>query len=437
MNNVKSIRRARLAGIAFFLASFGGLCCLPAATFFYTFGTNEGGVASFTVTPDGQLTRHQTEPGTGLSKPRKLAVSDDQKRVLVVSEESPMGWIYRLDQPADPLGLLEFGEPTTEAKALGDHALVMADKGFFYWFDLTSGQIERKWNSRDGLTPPGHKGEDILFLPEKNLAMVSFQKDSKKGHKGSRLVLFDLTTFTPKADLQLPREYPSLNIPKSKKEQGPNPEMMFAAPKSNTLAVTLDLYGAIAFADLDAALNGEWKNLAYVPSSPDGKWGLSFPDRGTLLELGGKEYLLIANAAENGGLVLFDVEKRKIVQWFRAEAGAETPVYLPKAKKVVTVISGKMKQRTPDGLEKDTAPGKELLVLDVAPLESGGKATFERIPFPETVVKVEAIEPETSTVLLLVTGNNDLVTYDLAARKELAREPAKGPVNRMAVLRGK
>lgn len=157
---------------------------------------------------------------------------------------------------------------------------------------------------------------------------------------------------------------------------------------------------------------------------PDGAWSIGFPDRGIPLDFGGQEYILIANAAENGGGVLFDVEKRKIVQWFRAEA--ETPIYLPIAKKVVTVISGKMKQRTPDGLEKDTAPGKKLLVIDIAPLETGGKATFQRIPFAETVVKVEAIDPETSTVLLLVTGNNELVTYDLTTRKEIAREPAKG-----------
>ncbi|MCK9589714.1 MAG: hypothetical protein M0Q93_10200 [Terrimicrobiaceae bacterium] len=52
-------------------------------------------------------------------------------------------------------------------------------------------------------------------------------------------------------------------------------------------------------------------------------------------------------------------------------------------------------------------------------------------------MKVEAIEPETSSALLLVNGNNEFLTYDLAARKILAREPAKGPVNRVAVWRGK
>ncbi|MFA7233014.1 MAG: hypothetical protein WC076_02775 [Terrimicrobiaceae bacterium] len=475
----------------------GNLPSLSAATFFYTYGTEAGGVASLVASPEGQISAHEALPGAGLKQPRKLAISGDGKRILVTSEASSSAWLISLaeksrkaedglrnennaairgggnpfphrapDSPIEnrqpsearptakgsPAGvsaanqsaiensmsLLMFDEPTSDVQPYGDHALVMADKGFIYWFDFATGQTAQTWNARKGLTPSGNKGEDILFLPDQNMVLVSFQKDSKKGeHKGSRLVLLDMETFTPKADLQLPREYPSLNIPKNKKEQGPNPEMMFPAPKSNTLAVSLDLYGAVAFADLDAALNGEWKNLAYVPSSPDGAWGTAFPDRGTLLDLGGKEYLLIANASENGGLVLFDVAARKIVQTFPAEAGAETPIYLPKAKKVVTVISGKMKQRTKDGLEKDIVPGNDLLVLDVAQLESAGKATLQRLRFDTPLVKVEAIDPETSSALLLVNGKNEFLTYDLAARKILAREPAKGPVNRVAVWRGK
>jgi hypothetical protein len=67
-----------------------------------------------------------------------------------------------------------------------------------------------------------------------------------------------------------------------------------------------------------------------------------------------------------------------------------------------------------------------LPVLDVAPLESGGKASFQRIRFDQPLVKVEVIEPENSNVLFLVNGQNEILTYDLTTRKELAREPRGG-----------
>lgn len=96
------------------------------------------------------------------------------------------------------------------------------------------------------------------------------------------------------------------------------------------------------------------------------------------------------------------------------------------------MISGKTKKRAADGIEKDTTPGNALLVFDLAPLESGDEVTLERVPFDCPVVRVQALDPKNSNVLLLVTGDNKFVTCDLEARKELAREPAKGEVVRMS-----
>jgi len=438
MINKPFIRGRFLAISSSVLVLFSTAFSLSGATFFYTFGGEGGGAASITLGMDGAVSGHEVLPGNPLASPKKIAVSADGEAAIVTTEEAKRVWIFALSPSAQPPKILELDEATTEVQALGDHALVSADKGYFYWIDLKSGRIDKKWNSRESLKPSGNKGEDILFLPGKDLALVSFQKDSKEGkHKGSRLVLLDLRTLTAKADLPLPRDNPKLNIAADKKEQGPNPELIFLTPKSNTIALSLDLYGAMAFADLDAALRGQWKNLDYIPTAPDGSWGHSFPDRGALFELGGKDYLLIANAAENGGMVLFDVKARKIIQTFEVEAGAETPVYLPKEKKLVTVISGKMKQRTAEGLEKSTTPGNDLLVIDVAPLETGGQAVLERIPFEQSVVRVNALDPETTSLLLLVEGETDLVIYDLANKKEITREPAKGVVNRLAVWRGK
>ncbi len=202
-------------------------------------------------------------------------------------------------------------------------------------------------------------GEGVFFLPTGNLALVTFQKDNSKGTRfGSRVVVFDTDKVESKYDLQLPRNHPECNIEGNLKEHGPNPEVAFIAPKSDTLALTLDLYGAIAFTKLSSALEGKWENLEYISCAQDGSFGNAFPDRGCLFETGGKEHLLISNASPNGGLVLFDVAAHKVEQKFAASAGAENPVFLSRSQKVVTCISGKIKTRAGEKQDKIYKPGK-------------------------------------------------------------------------------
>ena len=51
------------------------------------------------------------------------------------------------------------------------------------------------------------------------------------------------------ADVRLPRTHPELHIEGNLKEQGPSPEIVLVSEQTNTLLVTLDLYGAVAMMD--------------------------------------------------------------------------------------------------------------------------------------------------------------------------------------------
>ena len=415
-------------------------------TYYYTFGEKDGGVGVVAI--DDKTGKWATLPpvaASGVDSPEKLAVSKNGDRLIVSSDASDAVEIYALGKEPKLVSQLHIKDETDDVMATGNHALVLDGGGMFSWIDLDQGKLEKAWDSH-GLTPPGNKGEGIFFLPTGNLgnlgnlALVTFQKDNSKGTRfGSRVVVFDLDKTESKFDLQLPRNHPECNIKGNLKEQGPNPEVAFIAPKSDTLALTLDLYGAIAFTKLSSVLEGKWENLDYVSCAQDGSLGNAFPDRGCLFEAGGKERLLISNASPNGGLVLFDVASHKVEQKFAASAGAENPVFLSKSKKVVTCISGKIKTRGDEKQNKIYKPENDLLVFDVAPLENGKDATLERIAFDKPVFRVEAVAPGENDLLFLALGapeqQSELVLYDLATRKILHREPALGAVERIRAWR--
>ncbi len=98
--------------------------------------------------------------------------------------------------------------------------------------------------------------------------------------------MFDLTSFEARFDLPLPRTHPELHRGDAAGLAGPGPELCFIDDRNQVLALTLDAYGAVAFADLSGVLKGRWSHLDYQPSSMDDSWGTSFPDRGTWFNYG-------------------------------------------------------------------------------------------------------------------------------------------------------
>ena len=379
----------------------------------------------------GEIAQHETI--LSLPSALKIAISPKGDSILVTSEKSET---IKLFSHKSQTTEITVPSGTSEARTANGQGFIATNDGEILALRLPDGTKLSSWNAKSGLNPPGRKVEDMLPLGDRLFATI--QKDSKKG-TGNRLVVLNLPTLALQADLPFPRNHPELEVKDDPKEQGPGPEILLAAPESNTLAITLDLYGTVAFANLDAALRGKWSHLQYVPCSADGRWGTAFPDRAAMFRVGGADYLVIANAGPDAGLALLDVARRKVVQFFPTDAGAETPIFLSKSQKIVTVVSGKRKLRKTGEIEADPRPDRSLLVVDASPLVAAKKATLKRIPFDKPVVRVQAVNPGKSEILLLALGADasELAVYDLAAEKEITREPAKGPVNRIAVWNGK
>jgi hypothetical protein len=393
---------------------------------FYTFKDGDAsGVARLEVLDDrfGEVTRLSGE--LELSDAFKIVRVGNYVVAAAESEGKPGLFIGATDGTSGGR-FVPLESKVSELIPAGDHVLIAVSKGKFFLVDPERPDQWDVWNARKELSPPGRKGEDLLLLPDGRAAFASFQKDDDNSDAtGSRVVLLDLAPLKLRHDLQLPRDRPELHIPGNPKEQGPNPEKVFVFPDSNVLALTLDLYGAVAFMDLDAALRGDIKNYSTLPTSGDGTWGVSFPDRGLGFQFAGGDWLLVTNASEGGGYTLFDARKRELVRHYPAKVGGEKPIFLESTGKIVSAQSGKVKRRAEDILEKEILPENELMVFDVAQLVQGDPAAMQTVavPFPPSLVVALA-----SGNLLLFGSSEALILKpdgSIIERKQLLGSPIR------------
>jgi hypothetical protein len=273
----------------------------------------------------------------------------------------------------------------------------------------------------------------VTWYEPKSLALATLQKDGKNGRKGSRLLVFHPQESAPLHDIYLPRDRPDLHMKGNEKEQRPNPELIFISDRTNTLLITLDLYGALAFADLDAAMEGKLQNYETRSTAIDESWGSAFPDRGLLFERGGKDWLLVSNASADGGLVLFDVAKRKRVAAFPAPAGTEDPVELRRAGIVATVVSGKVKARTADGkLSKEIRAHPLLILIHIKSLNEGSEPVMRRVPLEEICMGIRVVAGPDKEWLLLAGDNGQMLVMDPLSGEIVSRMAGPGKFIRFA-----
>lgn len=432
-----------VVGILLPPASWGG-------SVYYSFEGETSGIARVDIDPrTGAILAHEALFAEEyLERPRKMAMTADsayialtcdtlsEPNVIIAGQGAAAGIVHRLTLPERP----------DEIRAFGHRFLVGGNDGYVWVIDAESGEVMHEWNSRRDLIPTGRQPEDIYILPDGKTAIISFQKDSRGGrHMGSRLVVFDLEPdFGFRFDLQLPRNRPDLHYDPevNKREQGPSPEVIFTSPRLNTGVVTLDLYGALATFDLDAALErGKYENLEYLPTAADGSWGHTYPDRGLHFEWDGHEYIIIFNVGPAAGAAMFDVGARAIIEHYPTGTGLEYPVLLREAGLLIGAPIGKRKDRGSEGLDKWFEPEQKLYVWDVSGLTPQGAARLEVLDMPEFIFRVAAPAGEETPLVVLFTGPEDeperIVVFDAVQRQPLATAPALGAAQRLLLQKGR
>ncbi|MCX7869693.1 MAG: hypothetical protein N2322_07050, partial [Terrimicrobiaceae bacterium] len=212
-----------------------------------------------------------------------------------------------------------------------------------------------------------------------------------------------------------------LHMPEVREEQGPGPEILVPIPSVNTLAITLDLYGAVGFADLKALRRGELRNFSMVPSSEGGEWGTAFPDRAALIETSAGPLLIVCNAGADAGIAIFDPLTRRKTAHFPAHAGCDTPIVFPSLSLAATVVSGKLKaRREGQGLAKSSEPGTALLVMDFT---EPGEPQITSFDLGVPTLRVAQAGPRE----VLVLSGSEALLVDIVTGRVLDRKESPGP----------
>jgi hypothetical protein len=300
-----------------------------------------------------------------------------------------------------------------------DRVYVGGSGGNIVAVDLATGTVVHRWNSRRQLTPPGNKPEDLQVHAGSGLLVVSHQKDGAQGRKGNRVILLRLADLSLVADLPLPRNHPDLHI--SEREAGPSPELIRWDAGVDRVVISLDLYGALAIADLGAMLQGRWENLVYLPTAGDGSWGNSFPDRIQLVPHAGRVFVLASNASEQGGMTVFDIVTRERIAFYPMDAATDYAVIVNEGATVATLLSGKRKRRLGSAIENITTPGRDLILLDVAGMAQGSPAALRRIDLGAPVSRMGDVGGHPELVAVGLRDPNALILVDVNSGREVHR----------------
>jgi hypothetical protein len=402
---------------------------------YYTFSSGmKGGVTEAVIdTNTGKILQQNTLIESPLfCKPHKIKLSECRNYLLATSQHEGLYNLALVDLRTNKARLLSVPRKPDDIAAWGDKFIIGADEQMCYILNATTGKITRRWNGKHNLYPEGRRIEYVTTTSD-GTAWTSWQKDSPSGRrKGSRIVAIDIASGRTISDMHLPRALPHLHLADFK-EQGPNPEIIIPSPKTNTMLLSMDLYGGIALADLNAMREGRWQNLTYHNASQIGKWGTAFPDRAILYPVKNNDFALIANAGKEGGINWVDMRKRQIVQTLQTPPGLETPVIVANGRHLVAPALGKTKYRFFGDLQETRHPLSELYVFDVTPGENP-RLSLRTIPLPTKAYRAAPVAPHKNDLVLLVAGNKgarELITLRSTTGTIIDRAQSVGKIERI------
>lgn len=368
-----------------------------------------------------------------------LKIRRDRTRDLVVvtdiEETDPQLFMAPMRPNAEPTAIGLPSEPD-ELRLVDTLAMVTCDKDEIVFVELTEARVRKVDQLDKMLKPPANGPEDIHIGPEQQFAIVSLQKDSGKGKKlGNRLLVYSLAKQELVADLRLPRDRPDLHIEGNLEQQGPGPEVIHVSAATNTLAVTLDLYGGVALMDWDAARQGQLSDYRVLSGSLEETWGNAFPDRVATFRIGEHEFMLVSNAGTEGGSILIDLNSRRTV-WSRpTPPGLESAVYVPSLRQAFSVVSGKTKWRADGDVQKEFRPRAELVMFDFRSADAVRNAPVTTIPLPGLPTQI-VLASQSPPRLLIAVGQeaqraDTLLLFDPVTQKVTDQRPAAGIVGRL------
>lgn len=394
---------------------------------------SSGGIAVVSIDDQSGKILHQSVvyESAHCLVPKKLRATDDGRTYLLTHDSDTLPLVFVVDTvDTRSSKLVELPARPDELRIAGPLAIVTCGQDWVVTIDINSRSILGMWDCGKILKPRGNGPQDVLITPDRRYAAVSFQKDSRSGKKwGGRIVLFELPGMNVRSDILLARDYRDWQIDPRIRSSGPGPEVMFLDERADRFLVTLDHYGAVAIMKWSELVAGKLSTIDYLPTSADGSWGVSFPDRGTMFHVSGKPYCLVTNASEQGGAVVIDLVQANVIARFATPPGVDTPCYIPELRAAFAVCPGKTKHREGDEVVKEYFPRNELFVFGFS-APSLPEATLTKLSRPHNLFALGVLSrANASPYFVLASGKNradTLITFDPATRTFLDSQPAIG-----------
>lgn len=402
---------------------------------YYTFRDGkEGGIAELRVDrASGRILGNEVlAADRSFLQPHKLVVSDSGRYLLATSTHAVRNNLLLIDLSSRSHQFLSVAQKPDDLAAWRDTFVVGAEAQWCYFVDAAAGVVSRQWNGAHELRPDGRRIEYVTTTAD-GTAWTSWQKDSGSGQrKGSRVVTLDISSGTTIADLPLPRALPQLHLA-DLKERGPNPEIIIPSTRTNTLLLSMDIYGGVVLADLDAAREGSWSNLSYLPVSPDGTWGTAFPDRACRVPVGSGEFVFVANSGREGGVSWVDLSARTVAQKIATPPGLSSPILVNGGRTLVAPVGGKVKWAHFGALRASQEPRAELHVFEI---EAGGAHLGHRVvSLPAAATLAAPVSPDANDLVVL-TMDSAFAVVRASTGRVVAESNAAGRISRIAYAAG-
>ncbi len=273
------------------------------------------------------------------------------------------------------------------------------------------------------------------FSPDGARIVVLVAEDSPDGRReGGRLVVLRWPSLAVVHSISLPRSHPELHYPSGSRERNPMPVAIQLFPESNTAALALNLYGAVAFTDLDALLDGRLENYSELPTSRDESFGAGYPTALFPVEVAGRQLVLADNSGGEGGMAVFDPASRKRLAWLDTGKTSIGFFQMVDANRGVGNRSGVISSRGQDATQTSHSEQNDLIVIDFSPLTNGHLPQHEIIALEDYVYFSSPIglaNPARKILLGLFGFDRKTLTcaiYDIDARRIMDRQPALGVI---------
>lgn len=424
------------------LSAFPSIASSTQTAYYSYYHSEGGGIAEIIADADtGQIVSQRSvfnSPGNPMIEALTGSEGNDFWVAANRHKEARSTYMFRRDLHQTNLAAWRVDLPQRAIHHVveGSQAAVLGHKGAIYRLDAKRpGTIASSLDLKRSLNIHDSSLKDAVFSPDGRLLLVLVAEDSPDGQRpGGRIVGLKWPSLTVAFSLDLPRDHPDLHYPIGSRERNPMPVAIRLLPQTNTAAIALNLYGAVAFTDLDALLEGKFNNYIALPTSKKRDFGTGFPTTLFPVEVQGRQLVLVDNSGEDGGMAVFDPSLRERLVWLDTGLTNIGCFQMLDGTRGAGNHSGILSRRGQDATITSHSEQNHLIVIDFQPLMKQQMPVASLREFQDFIYfssPISATKPVSKLLLGLFAFDRTTLScalYDLDTQRITDLQPSLGVI---------